>query len=47
MERHKVTGDRAFGLLTRVSQDTNRKLRDVADDLVHSGRLPERPPPRP
>jgi transcriptional regulator with GAF, ATPase, and Fis domain len=47
MERHKVTGDRAFALLARVSQDTNRKLRDVADDLVHSGRLPERPPPRP
>lgn len=37
MERHKITADQAFGLLVRVSQDTNTKLRDVADDLVRSG----------
>ena len=46
MERHRITGDRAFALLAGVSQDTNRKLRDVADDLVHSGQLPERAPSR-
>ena len=46
MERYRITGDRAFALLVRASQDTNRKLRDVADELVHSGRLPERPPDR-
>ena len=46
MERHRTTGDRAFAVLVRASQDTNRKLRDVADELVHSGRLPEAPPAR-
>ncbi|MFC8190990.1 GAF and ANTAR domain-containing protein [Cellulomonas sp. NPDC057328] len=39
MERHKLTGDRAFAVLTRVSQDTNRRLRDVADELVATGQL--------
>ena len=45
IERHRVTGDRAFTLVVRASQDTDRKLRGVADDLVDSGRLPQRPPP--
>ncbi len=40
MERFKITGDQAFLLLTRASQNTNRKLHRVADDLVHSGHLP-------
>lgn len=40
MERYKITGDQSFRLLVQVSQDTNRKLRDVADFLVHSGDLP-------
>ena len=44
VERHKVTPDQAFTLLTRASQNTNRKLREVADDLVHSGQLAA--PPR-
>jgi GAF domain-containing protein len=39
MERFKITADEAFLLLTRVSQETNRKLRDVADDLTHTGTL--------
>ncbi len=39
MERYKITGDRAFALLVRVSQDTNRKLREVADELVQRGDL--------
>ena len=34
MERHHITGDRAFLALTRISQDTNRRLRDVAAELV-------------
>ena len=46
MERHKVTGAEAFTLLAGVSQDTNRKLRDIADELVHSGQLPERAAPQ-
>jgi GAF domain-containing protein len=40
MERFKVTGDRAFRLLVHVSQTSNRRLPDVAEDLVQSGELP-------
>ena len=47
MERHKITADRAFGLLVRVSQHDNRKLRDVAEQLVLSGALSEGDQPRP
>ncbi len=39
MERHKVTSDTAFRLLVQASQDTNRKLRDVAESLVGTGEL--------
>jgi GAF domain-containing protein len=39
MERHKLTADQAFQLLARVSMTTNRKLRDIADDLVRTGEL--------
>ena len=39
MERHKITEDQAFALLVKASQHTNTKLRDVADELVHSGEL--------
>jgi GAF domain-containing protein len=45
MERGKLTEDQAFTELTRASQHTNIKLRDVADELVRTGALPERPPP--
>jgi GAF domain-containing protein len=44
MERFKVTEDRAFATLSRASQSTNIKLRDIADELVRTGALPERPP---
>jgi GAF domain-containing protein len=40
MERHKVTEDQAFTQLSRASQNTNIKLRDVADELVRTGALP-------
>jgi AmiR/NasT family two-component response regulator len=43
MERKKFTEDQAFTALTRASQNTNIKLRDVADELVRTGALPERP----
>jgi len=43
IERHKLTEDQAFTALSRASQHTNIKLRDVADELVHTGALPERP----
>jgi GAF domain-containing protein len=39
MQRHKLTADQAFQLLVRASMKTNRKLRAVADDLVHTGEL--------
>ena len=41
MERFKITGEMAFHMLMLASQDSNRKLRDVADDLVSTGQLPQ------
>jgi GAF domain-containing protein len=43
IERHKLTPDQAFQLLAQVSMKGNRKLRDVADHLVHTGELPLSP----
>jgi GAF domain-containing protein len=40
MERYQVDADQAFTLLSHASQRTNIKLRDVADDLIHTRRLP-------
>lgn len=40
MERHKLTPDQAFNLLTRASQHTGVKLRDVAEELVRTGAMP-------
>lgn len=40
MERFDVDDDRAFAILKRYSQDTNTKLRDVAQQLVDTRRLP-------
>ena len=40
MERWKFTQDQAFTALSRASQNTNIKLRDVADELVRTGALP-------
>jgi GAF domain-containing protein len=37
MERHKITEDEAFTILTHASQRTNTKLRDVAAELVRTG----------
>jgi GAF domain-containing protein len=45
IERYKVTPDHAFRLLALASMNANRKLRDVADDLVRLGELPA-PTPR-
>ena len=39
MERHKVSAEQAFDQLTRASQQGNRKLRDVADELARTGVL--------
>jgi GAF domain-containing protein len=40
MERHRLTADQAFAVLTRASTDTNRKLVDIAMSLTGSGELP-------
>ena len=39
MERYTISGERAFLALTRTSQDTNRKLHDIADELVRTRTL--------
>src|SRR3712207_7975 len=40
MERYKVTAEQAFAVLSRVSQQSNVKLRDVAQLLVDTGETP-------
>ena len=45
MERYKITADQAFHLLARTSQQTNRKLVDVAAELSGTGDLPGSAPP--
>lgn len=39
MHRYKLTGPAAFDLLTRTSQNSNRKLSTVASDLIATGQL--------
>jgi GAF domain-containing protein len=41
MERHKLDAVRAFDLLVRTSQQSGRKLHDVADTLASTGELPD------
>ena len=49
MERYKISGERAFLVLTRASQTSNRKLHNVADELVRRGTITGAgaPPPAP
>ena len=42
MSRHLVTQDEAFQLLRRASQDQNRKLHNMAQDVIQTGELPSR-----
>jgi GAF domain-containing protein len=37
MERHKLSADAAFGLMVKASQDSNRKLRDIAEMVSSTG----------
>jgi GAF domain-containing protein len=46
MERFKITPDVAFAMLVRTSAVTNRKLRDVCDQLCLTGVLLPDPPRR-
>ena len=43
MERYKLTTDQAFRRLSDASMHTNRKVRDIAEELVHTGALPGLP----
>ena len=40
MERYRITADQAFDLLRRASQESNRKVFDVAWDLASTGDFP-------
>jgi signal transduction histidine kinase/DNA-binding response OmpR family regulator len=40
MQRYQIDSDESFARLRSTSQRLNRKLRDVADDVVHTGDLP-------
>lgn len=40
MERYVINEDQAFKVLTRVSQQTTVRLRDLADTLVRTRALP-------
>jgi ANTAR domain-containing protein/GAF domain-containing protein len=42
MSSRLVTADQAFEALRRASQESNRKLRDVAAEVTETGLLPER-----
>ena len=43
IERHKLTPDQAFQLLAQLSMHANRKVREVAEHLVHTGEIPVPP----
>jgi AmiR/NasT family two-component response regulator len=40
MSRYGRTEEQAFDALRQASQRTHRKLRDIADDVVYTGSLP-------
>jgi len=44
MVRQECTSDEAFDLLRRASQRTNRKLREIAEEIVASLDRPSQPP---
>jgi signal transduction histidine kinase/DNA-binding response OmpR family regulator len=43
MTRYDLDADRAFQVLVRTSQQNNRKLHDIAEELVRTGQLPGLP----
>ncbi|MGY1621711.1 ANTAR domain-containing protein [Geodermatophilus sp. SYSU D00965] len=40
MERYELNADQAFPVLARVSQQTNRRLVDIADELTRTRTVP-------
>ena len=48
MARHLLPHDQAFALLKTTSEHANRKMRDVADDILRTGSHTDRQrPPAP
>lgn len=47
MERHRLTEADAFNRLRVASQQSNRKLHDLATEFIQTGSLPAVPAPRP
>jgi AmiR/NasT family two-component response regulator len=47
MARHSLTQPQAFDVLRQESQRSHRKLRDVAEEVLFTGRLPGKPAPDP
>jgi hypothetical protein len=47
MERHRLTADDAFAVLSRSSQNGNVKLRELARNLLRTGQIGPEPPQRP
>lgn len=41
MSHHHLTADAAFELLRKISQQMNRPLREVADDIATTGEIPD------
>ena len=41
MERERITADQAFHVLRRASQHLNIKLREIAQDVIDTGALPQ------
>jgi two-component system, response regulator / RNA-binding antiterminator len=41
MARYELDAERAFQVLKRTSQQSNRKLHDIAAEVVRTGALPE------
>ena len=40
MNAHKITEEEAYALLRRTSNQLNRKLHDIANDVTVTGALP-------
>lgn len=41
IERHKLTASQAFDVMVHISQRTHVRLREIAEDLVRTGILPD------
>ena len=47
MSQYRLTDEGAVDVLRAISQHTNRKLRDIAEDVLYTGALELGPPARP